>query len=344
LNQSYSIKVAVVILNWNGKKFLEKFLPSVVKYSHGAEVIIADNQSSDDSVDFLKTHYPHLRLIQNPKNNGYAGGYNEALSQIDAEYFILLNSDIEVTDNWVMPIINRMDEDPTIGSAQPKLRSYFQQEEFEYAGAMGGYIDKYGYPFCAGRIFANLEVDRGQYDQEREVFWASGAAMFLRSSAFREVGGLDNDFFAHMEEIDFCWRLKLAGYKVMAYPQSTVFHVGGGTLPKNSSRKTYLNFRNNFSLLFKNLPAHRLTKVFIARLFLDGVAGLRFLTEGHYQDTWAVIRAHIYFYTHIHQLLRKRKNRKLIPVSNIYQKNIVFKHFLSKLDQFSQLDESDFSK
>ena len=343
MNTENKIKVAVVILNWNGRKFLEKFLPSVTKNSIGADVIIADNASTDDSVDFMKKNYPELRLIINSSNSGYAGGYNEALAHINAEYYVLLNSDIEVGENWVMPIIEEMDKNPNIGAAQPKLIAYHQKDEFEYAGAAGGFIDKYGYPFCRGRLFNSLEKDTNQYNDNTEIFWASGAAMFVRADAYHKVGGLDNDFFAHMEEIDLCWRLQLSGYKIMAIPKSIVYHVGGGTLPKNSSRKTYLNFRNNFALLFKNLPKNRLWKVFIARLVLDGVAAIRFLTEGKYHDTLAVFRAHMYFYAHMPELIRKRKGKKLIPVSSIYQKNIVFQFFLFGKSKFSDLDKSDFS-
>ncbi len=343
MSHKSQIKVAVVILNWNGRNFLEKFLPSVVSYSTGAEVIIADNNSTDDSIKFLQQHYPHLRLIINKENAGFAGGYNKALAQVDAEYYVLLNSDIEVTDNWVMPIIEEMDKDSSIGAAQPKLLSYYKRDEFEYAGASGGFIDKYGYPFCRGRIFANLEKDQGQYNSIKEVFWATGAAMFVRAEAYHKLGGLDEDFFAHMEEIDFCWRLKLNGYKIMSIPLTSVFHVGGGTLPKNSSQKTYLNFRNNFSLLFKNLPKDRLIKTFIARLVLDGIAGLRFLLEGNYKDTWAVIRAHFYFYRHLNALLKKRKGKEIQPVSTMYNKNIVFQHFLFHKNKFSELDSKDFS-
>lgn len=343
LKNEAKIKVAVVILNWNGRKFLEDFLPSVVSNSIGAEVIIADNNSSDDSVSFIKENHPKLRLIINPKNSGFAGGYNKALSQVNAEYYVLLNSDIEVTYNWVMPIIEEMDKDPLIGAAQPKLLAYNQKDEFEYAGASGGFIDKYGYPFCRGRMFANLEKDHGQYENIEEVFWATGAAMFVRADAYHKLGGLDEDFFAHMEEIDFCWRLKLNGYKIMAIPKSTVYHVGGGTLPKNSSRKTYLNFRNNFSLLFKNLPQDRLIKTFIARLVLDGIASIRFLLEGNYKDTWAVLKAHYYFYNHINVLLKKRDKTNIHPVSKMYQKNIVLQHFLKHKNKFTDLNPNDFS-
>ena len=339
-------KVAVVILNWNGRKFLEKFLPSVVANSIGAKVIVADNDSSDDSVEFMREHYPSIRLIINTENTGYAQGYNNALAEIDAEYYVLLNSDIEVGENWVMPIIEEMDKDKSIGAAQPKLRAYYdeQRHEFEYAGASGGFIDKYGYPFCRGRIFDELETDKGQYDENMEIFWASGAAMFVRADAFREIGGLDGDFFAHMEEIDFCWRLKLEGYKIMSIPKSTVYHVGGGTLPKNSARKTYLNFRNNFTLLVKNLPRNRVVKVILYRLILDGVAGLKFLSQGHYKDTFAIIKAHFYFYTHLGEIRAKRKGRKLIPVSRMYNRNIVFDHYIKHKTKFSELKKELFTK
>ena len=342
--QNKKIKVAIVILNWNGKKFLEKFLPSVVNYSEGAEVIIADNDSKDDSVAFLKEHYPQLRIILNKENGGYARGYNEALAQIDAEYYVLLNSDIEVTPNWVKPVIDVMDADLSIAAAQPKLLAYARKDEFEYAGAAGGFIDKYGYPFCQGRVFGHLEKDLGQYEEVREIFWATGAAMFVRASKFWEVGGLDNDFFAHMEEIDLCWRFKNSGYKVVYVPQSKIYHVGGGTLPKGTARKTYLNFRNNFALLYKNLPADRVLKTFAARLVLDGVAAIRFLTEGHLGDFWAVFRAHMYFYSHLNELKKKRKAHTQRRVSMIYQKNLVFEHFLFHKKKFSELDQTKFSE
>ncbi len=346
MTSEYKIKVAVVILNWNGRDFLEKFLPSVISNSQGAEVIVADNDSTDDSVEFMRNSYPNIHLIINKSNSGYAGGYNEALAHINAEYYVLLNSDIEVGENWVMPIIEEMDKDHNIGAAQPKLRAYYpeQRHEFEYAGASGGFIDKYGYPFCRGRVFENLETDKGQYEENMEIFWATGAAMFVRSDAFHKIGGLDTDFFAHMEEIDFCWRLKLEGYKIMVFPKSTVYHVGGGTLPKNSERKTYLNFRNNLTLLIKNLPANRVLWVFLYRLLLDGVAGLKFLSQGHYKDTIAVVKAHLYFYSHFREIYAKRKGRKITPVANMYNRNIVFDHYIKSKNKFSELKESDFSK
>lgn len=343
-SQNHKTKVAVVILNWNGKKFLEKFLPSVVEYSNGAEVIIADNDSKDDSVDFIKKHYPELRIIINKENGGYAKGYNDALSKVEAEYYVLLNSDIEVTPNWVMPVIDVMEADKTIAAAQPKLLAYSQKDEFEYAGAAGGFIDKYGYPFCQGRIFGHLEKDLGQYEDVREIFWATGAAMFVRADKFWEIGGLDEDFFAHMEEIDLCWRFKNHGYKIMYVPTAKIYHVGGGTLPKGTARKTYLNFRNNFSLLYKNLPKNRVVKTFIARLVLDGVAAIRFLSEGNIGDSFAVFRAHMYFYTHLTSLRKKRKKNLQKQVSLIYNKNLVFEHFLLRKSKFTELKESDFYK
>ncbi len=337
-------KTAVVILNWNGKKFLEKFLPSVIEYSRGdAEIIIADNDSSDDSLAFMQANYPDIRIIINKNNGGFSKGYNDAFAQIEAKYYVLLNSDIEVTQNWIQPIIQLMDSDENIAVCQPKLLSYFDKEKFEYAGAAGGFIDKYGYPFCRGRLFQSLEVDNGQYDDICEIFWATGAAMFVRADLYHKYGGLDNDFFAHMEEIDFCWRLKNEGYKIMYCPDSFVYHVGGGTLPKNNSRKTYLNFRNNFFLLLKNLPSNRLLKVFIIRLLLDFVAGIKFLAEGGFKDFWAVIRAHLSFYVAMKKNLKKRKNIHHKAVSKIYNQNIVWDFYINKKRKFTELKKEDFS-
>ena len=338
-------KTAVVILNWNGRSFLEKFLPEVVAYSSDeAEVIVADNASSDDSVDFLKENYPDLKIIQNPTNSGYAGGYNEALAQLDHEYFVLLNSDIEVTEGWIKPIIDLMDSEPEIAACQPKIRSFHDKEYFEYAGAAGGFIDKYGYPFCRGRVFQKLEKDEGQYDDITEVFWATGACMFVRAELFIKLNGLDADFFAHMEEIDLCWRFKNAGYKIMYHPGSMVYHVGGGTLPNSSSWKTYLNFRNNFLLLYKNLPKNRLFKMFASRLFLDGIAGLKFLAQGGLKDLWAVIRAHLSFYASIRTSRRKRKLLNQKKVSMVYQSNIAFDHYIWRVKKFSELQPHKFTK
>lgn len=338
-------KTAVVILNWNGRKFLEKFLPSVITFSKDdAEIIIADNASSDDSLEFMQKNYPDVRIIRNAENGGFSKGYNDALSQIDADFYVLLNSDIEVTPHWIKPIITLMESDKSIAVCQPKLLSYAEPQKFEYAGAAGGFIDKYGYPFCRGRIFQNLETDNGQYDNVCEVFWASGAAMFVRAELYHKFGGLDNDFFAHMEEIDFCWRLKNEGYKVMYCPDSKVFHVGGGTLPKNNSKKTYLNFRNNFYLLYKNLPSDKLLKVFIIRLLLDFVAGIKFLTEGGYKDLFAVVKAHFSFYFSIKKNFKKRKSISQTKVSEMYNGNIVWDHYIRKKKLFSELSPELFKK
>jgi len=279
----------------------------------------------------------------NNENNGFAGGYNWALSQIKAEYYVLLNSDIEVTENWLGPLLQLMESDKNIAACQPKILSYHQKQYFEYAGASGGFIDKLGYPFCRGRVFETLERDEGQYDDVREVFWATGACLFVRAEVFQELGGLDEDFFAHMEEIDFCWRLKNEGYKIMFTPHAKVYHVGGGTLPKKSPRKTYLNFRNNFSLLYKNLPDDRLLKTFIARLFLDGAAGFKFLLQGGFQDFIAVIEAHLYFYRNFKKLKDKRKSLKQTAVSKIYQKNTAYEHYVLGKKKFSDFNPEHFS-
>jgi GT2 family glycosyltransferase len=335
--------VAVVILNFNGKTFLERYLPSVLQHSGEAEIVVADNASTDGSVAFMKKTFPTIKLLVNDKNEGFAGGYNWALSQIKTEFYVLLNSDIEVTPGWLEPLVELMQSDKRMAACQPKIRSVFQKDYFEYAGASGGFIDRWGYPFCRGRIFEVLEKDQGQYDDAREIFWATGACMMVSADVYHKLGGLDEDFFAHMEEIDFCWRAKNEGYKIMVQPASVVYHVGGGTLPKNSPRKTYLNFRNNFMLLYKNLPGNRLWKVLTARLFLDGLAGLKFLVEGNGKDTLAVIKAHFFFYEHLQLLRQKRKRLKQKPVSMLYEKSLVKQYFLNKKKYFSQLNKHDFS-
>ncbi len=336
--------VAIVILNWNGKKFLEDFLPGVIaNSSEDAEIIVADNASTDDSVAFLKQKYPDIRIIENKSNGGYAKGYNEALMELEANYFVLLNSDIEVTENWVKPVIRLMEEDTKIAACQPKLRSFYEREKFEYAGAGGGYIDKYGYPFCRGRIFQSLEKDEGQYDDVKEIFWATGACLFVRANVFKSLGGLDERFFAHMEEIDFCWRAKNEGYKIMYCPDSLVYHVGGGTLPKKSWRKTYLNMRNNIIMLYKNLPDESLIPVFFSRLLLDGVASVKFLVDGGFKDLFAVLKAHYKFYRIYPQLKKERKRSKPGKVTMIYRKNLVYEYFLKGKKKFSDLNPRWFS-
>jgi GT2 family glycosyltransferase len=339
------LKTAVVILNWNGSKFLEEFLPGVIETCKDiAEVIVADNASSDGSIDLLEQNFPGLRIIRFDKNFGFATGYNLALKQVDAEYYVLLNSDIKVTEDWITPVIGFMEADPRIAACQPKILSFHEPERFEYAGAAGGFIDKYGYPFCRGRLFQSIEEDHGQYDDAREIFWATGACMFVRADVFHEIGGLDDHFFAHMEEIDFCWRLKNSGYKVMFCPGSRIYHIGGGTLPKNNARKTYLNIRNNIIMLYKNLEGKRMLRVFAARIFLDWVAALKFLVDGGFKDMWAVARAHL----HILRNLRKlRKKRERIPhqrVSGIYWGNIVVEHYLKRKKNFSELEPAKFTQ
>ena len=337
------MRVAVVILNWNGKKFLEKFLPSLLANSNDkAEIIVADNASTDDSIDFLLSHYPTVRIIRNNHNYGFAKGYNLALAQVNAEYYILLNSDIEVTPNWIDPVIELMDSDPAIAACQPKIRSFHEPHKFEYAGAAGGFIDKYGYPFCRGRMFQTLEEDQGQYDDVCEIFWATGACIFIRAELYNKFGGLDEDFFAHMEEIDFCWRLKNEGYKIMYCPSSVIYHIGGGTLPKISWRKTYLNFRNNCFLLYKNLPENLLFEVFAKRLILDGIAAMKFLITAGFKDFFAVSKAHFSFYGSLRKTKQKRILLKHGPLKNIYKKNIVFEYYLRGKKKFTDLDPEKF--
>ena len=336
-------RVAVVILNYNGKKFLEVFLPNVIANTNAelADIVVADNASTDGSVEFMRERFPDIRLIVNGSNGGFATGYNLALRQIEAEYYVLLNSDIEVTPQWIEPVIALMDSDPQIAACQPKILSYYDKTKFEYAGAAGGFIDRYGYPFCRGRLFQHLEEDNGQYDDACEVFWATGACMFVRSDLYLKNGGLDDSFFAHMEEIDFCWRMKNLGYKIYCCPQSKVYHIGGGTLPKSSARKTYLNFRNNLSLLYKNLPSC----VFLTlayRVLLDWVAAFKFLFGGGLADFWAVIRAHFDFYKRIPAIRKARKELPHRQVGQMYRKNIVFENFLKGKKKYSDLDPEKF--
>lgn len=330
-------KLSVVILNWNGKHLLEEFLPSVVKYSLGYEVVVADNGSEDDSIQMLKAKFPTVRIIALDKNYGFTGGYNRALKQIDSEFFVLLNDDVQVTHNWIQPILKLMLSDEKIAVCQPKLLSYTQKDMFEYAGAAGGYIDYLGYPFCAGRVFNHLEKDLNQYNQAREIFWASGAAMFVRKDVFEALGGLDEDFFAHMEEIDFCWRAKNKGYKVMYCPESTVFHLGAGTLKKTSSRKTFLNFRNNLLLLYKNLPETEVNKILKKRKYLDLLAALVFLLTSSKSEYKAVIQARKEFNKIKGQFSIKRDNQVKDYPSCVYTKSLVISSKLKHLNHFPSL-------
>ena len=286
-------KISVVILNWNGVGMLQKFLPKVIEYStmEGVEVCVADNASTDESVSFLKTHFPDVRLIVLDKNYGFAEGYNCAFQQVEAEYVVLLNSDVEVTPQWLEPLVEYMDAHPEVAASQPKIRSERNKEYFEYAGAAGGYLDKYGYPFCRGRIFEVVEKDEGQYDTIQPIFWATGAALFIRLKDYQEAGGLDGRFFAHMEEIDLCWRLRSRGRGIACIPQSVVYHVGAATLKKENPRKTFLNFRNNLLMLYKNLPEKELKHVMFVREVLDCVAALVFLLKGEKEAAKAVLQA-----------------------------------------------------
>ena len=307
--ETQKIKIAVVVLNWNGKSWLEKFLPILLQYSRNeAKVFIADNASTDDSVDFVKEKYPNIEVIINTDNGGYAKGYNDALKNILAEYFVLINSDIEVTKDWLQSLVKLMDSNKNIVACQPKVLSYNKKQMFEYAGASGGFIDSLGYPFCRGRVFDVIEQDTGQYNDSIEIFWATGACFIVRSASFWEIGGFDEDFFAHQEEIDLCWRLKNKGYSIMVEPESVVYHVGGGTLAIGSPFKTYLNFKNNLCMLFKNLPILNLMLVIPLRLFLDGIAAFTLLNQSRgIQHFLAVIRAHFSFYFAIPKLIVKRQ-------------------------------------
>jgi len=337
--ETQKINTAVVILNWNGLKWIQKFLPTIIEKSNEANIYIADNASNDESVDFVKNNYPSVKIIQNSSNEGYAKGYNDALKKLDEKYYILINSDIEVTDNWINPIINLMDQDTSIAACQPKILDYTNRDNFEYAGASGGYIDNLGYPYCRGRIFSDLEKDVNQYDDIKEVFWASGACLFIRAESFKDINGFDNDFFAHQEEIDLCWRLKNNGFKVMVNPKSTVFHVGGGTLKSASPFKTYLNFRNNLFMLFKNLPFLKLLVTLLLRLPLDGIAALTFIKkEKGILHVLSVLRAHLVFYVSIPLLFIKRVriNQKdnLVGKSNF---SILYKYYIMGIKKFSEL-------
>ncbi len=341
-------KVAVVILNFNGKHLLQKFLPTAVLHSINAKIYVADNASTDDSCLYLKETYPEIEIVKLQENYGFAKGYNEALKHVDADYFVILNSDVEVTPNWIEPIINLMEANKTIAAAQPKILFYNAKNEFEYAGACGGFIDKYGYPFCRGRIFNSLEKDNAQYNNAIEIFWATGACMFVRSSVFNELKGFDSFYFAHMEEIDLCWRINNTGHKIMAIPQSVVYHVGGGTLDKLSPRKTFLNFRNSLISLTKNNAHGVLLFKIITRLILDGVAGIKFFFEGNARHSWAIVKAHFSFYAHLRHTLQQRKEIKSLRnytpcTKQIYQGSIVFDYYLKQKKLFSELRKDLFN-
>jgi GT2 family glycosyltransferase len=319
-------KIAVVVLNWNGVKLLEQFLPSVIQFSPEATVYVADNASTDESVAFIKNNFPTVKIVQNKTNQGFAGGYNEALQYIDAEIYALVNSDIEVTQNWLKPILETFSTEPETAIIQPKILDFKRKDYFEYAGAGGGFIDQFGYPFCRGRIFDTLEKDNGQYNDKTEIFWASGACFFIRSAVYSELEGFDQDFFAHQEEIDLCWRAINKGHVIKYNSESIVYHVGGATLQQANPQKTYLNFRNSLLMLTKNLPQDSLFKVLIIRLALDGVAGIKFMIEGQFAHCWAIIRAHFSFYR---LFLRNYKKREKKQVEIYFKmKSIVYGYYV----------------
>lgn len=300
------MNIAVVILNWNGTKLLEQFLPSIVAYSPEADIYVADNASTDDSVAFVKANFPTVKIVENQSNFGFAQGYNEALKHIDSDIFALVNSDIEVTENWLKPIIETFENEPQTAIIQPKLLDFKRKKYFEYAGAAGGFIDKYGYPYCRGRVFETLEKDNGQYDDNCEIFWASGACLFIRSLVYKELNGFDADFFAHQEEIDLCWRAFNRGHKIKYNSQSVVYHVGGATLQQGNPRKTFLNFRNSLLMLLKNLPKKQLIPIIFTRLILDGVAGIQFLVQGKFKHFIGILKAHFSFYSLVSVQYKKR--------------------------------------
>ena len=320
-------KIAVVILNWNGVKLLEQFLPSVIQFSPEATIYVADNASTDSSIAFVEANFPTVKIVKNAGNYGFAKGYNEALQHIDSEIYALVNSDIEVTENWLTPILETFENEPKTAIIQPKLLDFKNKDYFEYAGAAGGFIDKYGYPYCRGRIFETIEKDSGQYNDAREITWASGACFFIRSKIYHELKGFDDDFFAHQEEIDLCWRAKNKGYIIKYNPKSVVYHVGGATLHQGNPKKTFLNFRNSLLMLVKNLPKEKLIPVLFIRLILDGIAGVHFIFQGKFSHCVAILKAHFAFYS----LLSKNYKKRAIFQSNEYYscKSIVFNYYLN---------------
>ncbi|MBL0183283.1 MAG: glycosyltransferase family 2 protein [Chitinophagaceae bacterium] len=332
--------VAIVILNWNGKKFLQQFLPSVMASSYtNKKIIVADNASTDDSIEFLKQQYPQVGILQNKSNEGFAKGYNTALKQVQADYYVLLNSDVEVTPNWIEPIIDLMESDKGIAACQPKILTYHKKDQFEYAGACGGWLDQFGYPFSRGRVFDICEKDTGQYDNTQQCFWASGAAFFVRTSVYQEVGGLDEYFFAHQEEIDLCWRIQLAGYKIFVQPSSVVYHLGGGTLPRGSSRKTFLNFRNNLIMLTKNIPLGAALWKIPFRVLLDAVSAWRELLSGNGGYFISILKAHLHYagwllWNRKYSAFPKKKDGKL---SGYYRGSVVWAHFIKKKKTFLEI-------
>jgi len=336
-------KTAVVILNWNGLGYLKKFLGTVVRHStsYGTDIYVADNGSSDMSAEWVEDNFREVKLIRLDRNYGFADGYNRAIDQIDAEYYVLINSDIEVTEGWLQPLVKFMDANRDTAACQPKILSYDRKDYFEHAGAAGGFIDIYGYPFCRGRILNITERDEGQYNDQADLFWSSGACMIVRADAWDRCGGFDPDFFAHMEEIDLCWRFSKAGFRTVHIPESTVYHIGGGSLAYDSPFKVYLNFRNSLYMLYKNLPDDRLFQILFVRMILDGLAALMFLFKGRPGYFNAVLKAHKSFYKRIGELRRKREKVKKLgedpPNGLILNKSIVFEFYVKGIKTYSRL-------
>ena len=325
-------KIAVVVLNWNGVELLKQFLPSIVQHSEQATIYLADNNSKDDSIQMVTEQFPSIKIIKNDANYGYANGYNMALKNVEEEYYALVNSDIEVTENWLDPILSIFDNKTEIAIIQPKILDFKNKSNFEYAGAAGGFIDQYGFPFCRGRVFATIENDNQQYDDEQEIFWASGACFFIRKEVYQKLNGFDGDFFAHQEEIDLCWRAFNLGYKVNYTYKSVVYHVGAATLNQSNPKKTFLNFRNSLVMLVKNLPKSKLISVIFIRLCLDGLAGIQFILKGKFKHCFAILKAHFHFYHLISKNLQKRNSSQK---ENYYHtKSIVYSYFIRNIRMF----------
>ncbi len=330
------MKLAVVILNWNGEALLERYLPIVVEHSEGADIYMADNASTDGSINFVRTNFPTVEIIQNTSNGGFCKGYNDALKKVDADIYCLLNSDVEVSENWLDPILQGFKDVPEAAIIQPKMLDLLRRDYFEYAGAAGGFIDQLGYPFCRGRIFQALEKDEGQYDDTIEIFWATGACMFIKSEVYWELGGLDEDYFAHQEEVDLCWRAKNKGHKVYYIGISKVYHLGGSTLSNMNPKKTYLNFRNSLFSITKNLPRRKAFLIIGIRLLLDGVAAIRFIFQFRFQHCLAILRAHLSFYRHFRRIYKKREKANFI-LKYYITKSIVWSYFVHQIEKFNIL-------
>jgi hypothetical protein len=331
------LKTAIVILNWNGKKLLEQFLPTIVKFSSNeAEIYVADNASEDTSISYIKHFFPSVKIVKNIENGGYAKGYNDALQKIDADIYCLINSDVEVTEHWLSPILEIFNSDENTAIIQPKILDFKDKTNFEYAGAGGGFIDLYGYPYCRGRVFNNLEKDRNQFNDVSEIFWASGACLFIRSKIYHKLNGFDEDYFAHQEEIDLCWRTQNIGYKIQYVGSSTVYHVGGATLKETNPHKTFLNFRNSLLNVVKNVPKKWFLFVVFSRLLLDGIAGIKFILELRPIHTFAILKAHFSFYRNFYKFLKKRKMLQKKLDYNLHT-SIVWQYFILGRKKFSDL-------